>query len=378
MSGTSLDAIDVSVCDFSNNSVNVVGFSSLEWPEALRSILYKFASESVVSMNSLARTHFLLAEYYAEGVQKSLENAGVQASDIRAIGLHGQTIRHLPRPESIGEGLAPVGATLQIGSGSALTVKTGIDVVSDFRSADVAVGGQGAPLVPMFDYGFLRSATADRLIVNIGGISNVTWLPIGATPDDVIAFDSGPGNMLIDSLSRKYFNEQFDSDGVRARSGKVDHEFFSELISHEYFNTDPPKSTGRELFGDNFLKLFIEKIESGKLSKEDALAAATELTASSIASSLSYAKRKNEGENPFEIIVSGGGAKNSFLMERLRASAPKANVLSSSLLGIDPQQKESIAFAYFAKAFVHNELIHLPSTTGATRRVHLGSLSRGH
>src|SRR5665213_1817922 len=198
MSGTSLDGIDVAIARFKPPAVELVSFYSADWPDGLRARLFELATAQRVEMDTLLQTHFILAEEYARATNAAIGNAHLTSSDIRAIGLHGQTIRHLPSP--------PHPATLQLGSGAALAALTGIDVVSDFRSADMALGGQGAPLVPMFDYQFLRSDSRDRLIVNIGGIANVTWLPKNAREADVIAFDSGPGNMLLDGIVKQYFN----------------------------------------------------------------------------------------------------------------------------------------------------------------------------
>ncbi|HEX5317217.1 MAG TPA: anhydro-N-acetylmuramic acid kinase [Candidatus Kapabacteria bacterium] len=366
MSGTSLDGIDVAISSFANTQITLSGFYSAEWPASLRDTLMELATAERVSMNALTRTHFQLAKEYALAVEAALREAVIPATNIRAIGLHGQTVRHLPS--------APTPATLQLGSGAALAAITGIDVVSDFRAADMAVGGQGAPLVPMFDYRFLRSNSLDRLIVNIGGIANVTWLPRNAREEDVIAFDSGPGNMLLDSIARQYFDLPFDQNGELANSGQIDEAVLSELLSHPYFKTAPPKSTGRELFSQHFLSAINQKITDGNLSPNDALATLTEFTARSVAQSLEFVNAKSDN---MEIIVSGGGAFNEFLLNRISANAPNAHVRTSDAYGIAPKAKEAIAFAYFAKAFIEQIPIHLPATTGARRRVTLGSLSRG-
>jgi anhydro-N-acetylmuramic acid kinase len=380
MTGTSLDAIDIAACRFGEASdgdlppgIELIAFHSAQWPSKLREVLMELATSERIDMNVLARTHFLLAHEYAHAVQEILDKSGLAATQIRAIGLHGQTIRHLPTPAPVADGLEAVGATLQLGSGSALAAISGIDVVSDFRSADVALGGQGAPLVPMFDYWFLRSKTANRLIVNIGGIANVTWLPVNALPDEVIAFDSGSGNMLLDSIARRYFGLTYDSDGALAREGKIDGELLAEFLSHPYFAMHPPKSTGRELFSERFLAVVHEKIADGTLNAKDALATLTELTARSISMSTEWTNAKSQ---PIEITVSGGGALNKYLMERLEANAHFASVASSEIYGIPVSAKEAIAFAFFAKAFVEEIQIHLPTTTGASHRATLGSISR--
>ncbi len=380
MSGTSLDGIDVAACRFAGKQIELVAFHSSEWEPGLRERILQFATAERIEMNDLVRAHFELAREYATAVEMTLREANILPSHIRAIGLHGQTIRHLPSIST--SPLAPllrkergIGATFQLGSGAALAAITRIDVVSDFRAADIALGGQGAPLVPMFDFHFLQSDSADRLIVNIGGIANVTWLPAHAESKDVIAFDCGPGNMLLDSFTRKYFGKSFDENGNIARSGKIDRNMLDEFLSNPYFKTPPPKSTGRELFSEHFLDGLNAKIADGKLLAHDALATLTELTAISIMRSFDFLNPKS---SEVEIIVSGGGAFNNYLLERMKANASQhASISSSDAFGIPAKAKEAIAFAFFAQAFVEAIPIHLPKTTGASRQTTLGSLSRG-
>ncbi len=367
MSGTSLDGIDVAACRFEGKSIELVAFHSAEWEPGLRARILEFATAERIEMDGLVQAHFELAKEYAKAVETALRDADIANSHIRAIGLHGQTVRHLP--------FATVPATFQLGSGAALAAITGIDVVSDFRSADIALGGQGAPLVPMFDYHFLRSDSVDRLIVNIGGIANVTWLPAKAETSDVIAFDCGPGNMLLDSIAQRYFGKPFDENGDIARSGKIDRMLLDEFLSHPYFKKLPPKSTGREMFSEKFLDSLEKNIAAGKLLAEDALATLTELTAVTILRSFEFLNPKTR---EVEIIVSGGGAFNNYLLERMKANAASnASISSSDAFGIPAKAKEAIAFAFFAHAFIEAIPIHLPSTTGASRRTTLGALSRG-
>ena len=377
MSGTSLDGIDVAVARFDVPKVELLSFYSAEFPVALRADLMLLATAEQVRMDALARMHFVLSTQYADAVQAALGAAGIPRTEIRAIGLHGQTVRHLP-PVVASRSMPTEekqSATLQLGSGAALAALTEIDVVHDFRSADIALGGQGAPLMPMFDYQFLRSTSADRLIVNIGGIANVAWLPCNATRDDVKAFDSGPGNMLLDAVTQKYFHRPFDPEGEIARSGKIDTRLLDRLYSHSYFSKRPPKSTGRELFSEEFLSVIYQQIASYALTAEDALSTLTELTARSIAQSLSFLAST---EAQAEVIVSGGGAFNTFLLERILANIPRASsVTTSAACGIPPKAKEAIAFAFFAQAFIDRLPIHLPATTGARRSAVLGSLSIG-
>jgi anhydro-N-acetylmuramic acid kinase len=367
MSGTSLDGTDVATCRFAEKGIELLAFHSAEWKPGMRERLLKFATAERVEMDDLVQAHFELAREYADAVKTTLRETGIPPTSIRAIGLHGQTVRHLPSKA--------VPATFQLGSGAALAAITGIDVISDFRSADIALGGQGAPLVPMFDHYFLQSDTIDRLIVNIGGIANVTWLPAHAKDTEIIAFDCGPGNMLLDSIAQRYFGKPFDENGDIARSGKIDRDLLDEFLSNPYFKTPPPKSTGRELFSEKILIGLNDTIATGKLLPENALASLTELTAISILRSFDFVKRKKKKA---EIIVSGGGAFNTFLLERMKTNAlPQASIHSSDAFVIPAKAKEAIAFAFFAHAFVEAIPIHLPSTTGASRQTTLGTLSKG-
>ena len=367
MTGTSIDGIDTVIADLSGFP-KVIHHHESPLPPVFREQLMKFATERLVDMDELVRMHFLLAEVFASSVSDALSQANIKTANIRAIGLHGQTVRHLPRPVQLFTELPPVGATFQLGSGAALAALTGIDVVYDFRSADVALGGEGAPLVPMFDAAFFRSAQ-DRIVLNIGGIANITYLPAIGEP---VAFDTGPGNMIIDALASLYFGSPFDTDGAIARSGKVDEEFLSSLLAHEYFLLAPPKSTGRELFGKELLDMFLHKIREEGFAPEDAVATATELTARTIALS-AIDCTSNEA---IELIASGGGTRNGYLMERLQNSLPKAVIKTSDELGIPSQSKEALAFAWFAKAFLDDMMIHLPSTTGARKKTPLGVLAK--
>ena len=249
MTGTSMDAIDVVIARF-EEFPQVISESSSPINSDLRKILLDLATKTEINIDLFVRTHFVLAGEYAKAVAKALEKANLTSNDIRAIGLHGQTIRHLPKPEAIAESLNSAGATFQLGSGAALAALTGIDVVSDFRSGDIALGGEGAPLVPMFDEHFLRSNECNRVALNIGGIANLTFLP-SASGENIVAFDTGPGNMIIDDLMKELLNKLYDEGGSIGRNGKIDEEELAELLKNEYFKRLPPKSTGRELFSAN-------------------------------------------------------------------------------------------------------------------------------
>ncbi len=366
MTGTSIDAVDVVIARFTSTP-EVLFHYEHPIPSDLATIILEFATAENVNLDLLTRSHFLLAELYAEAVRSALEESHIQAKDIRAIGLHGQTIRHVPKRIHISNALPEVGGTFQLGSGSALASLTGIDVVNDFRSADVALGGQGAPFVPMYDHHFLRSENIARIALNLGGIANITYLP--PKSETVIAFDTGPGNMLIDAVVKKRFGIPYDENGSLARMGEVDDTSLTEMLDEPYFALVPPKSTGRELFDVSFANRFTDD-----LSSHNALTTLTELTAKSIALSLDFLPK----QDAFEIIASGGGVRNTFLMERIAANIPNAHVHRSDEFGIPSQSKEALAFAWFAKACIYDEIIHLPSTTGATKAVILGVIAKGN
>jgi anhydro-N-acetylmuramic acid kinase len=371
MTGTSLDGIDCVVAAF-DESPNILSFYTQQIPTTVRNELLLFATEKKVDLEQLVRMHFVLAQLYATTVKECLQEAKIDPQSIEAIGLHGQTIRHVPKKIAFHADFPPMGATFQLGSGAALAALTGIDVVHDFRSADVALGGEGAPLVPMFDARFLRSKSIDRIALNIGGIANITYLP--RWEKGIMAFDTGPGNMLIDALAEKYFGVSYDEDGTRASQATVDEELLQRLLEHHYFAAPPPKSTGRELFGQEFSAVFDTKIESGELLPADALCTATELTARTISDAIRSVHAKTETP---EIIVSGGGARNRFLMQRLQELLPTSKISELDAYGISSHAKEALAFAYFAKAWKEDQRIHLPETTGASRAILLGSLSKG-
>jgi anhydro-N-acetylmuramic acid kinase len=367
MTGTSMDAIDVVVANFEKGPKVISEYSS-PISSDLRNTLMELATKKEIDTDLFVQTHFVLAREYAKAVKETLQKSNLSVNDIRVIGLHGQTIRHVPHQ----------GATFQLGSGSALAALTGIDVVSDFRSADIALGGEGAPLVPMFDYHFLKRNDVNRIILNIGGIANLTFLPAQCKEEDVIAFDTGPGNMIVDALSSKYFRRPFDANGDIAKSGNIDIEFLSELLSNQYFNQKPPKSAGRELFGEKFLEAFNKNIGKNVLTVLDALRTATELSAVSIAEALNFLPQDILQKYPTEIIASGGGVKNIFLIEQIKDLLPGKKFIFSDEIGIPSQAKEALAFAWFAKAFLDNEYIHLPRTTGASKKNILGSFSKGN
>ncbi len=332
MSGTSLDGIDVAIVDIRGRKIETVAFRSTPYPKSVRDALLNLSTVEEVS-----RLNFRLGELYAQAILAMKE-------PVELIGLHGQTIYH--------EGGRH---TLQIGEAAVVAERAGIDVISNFREADIAAGGQGAPLVPYVDTLLFGGTKKKRAVLNIGGIANVTLLPEGT------AFDTGPGNMVMDALAAHMTGgkQRFDRDGKIARRGTVRGELLIKLLTNPYFRWQPPKSCGREQFGREFVA---ELIATG-LPLADLMATAAELTARTIYGAVSAAD---------EVIASGGGVHNAFLMERLGSLIP---VRSSAEFGIDPDAKEAIAFAVLAYQTARRRPGNLPSATGARHPVVLGKRS---
>jgi len=338
MSGTSLDGIDVAVVEIRGKRIEPVGFRCFPYPKNIRAVLLNIQTVAEVS-----RLNFQLGELYAQAIL-----ATVKGKRPELIGLHGQTVYH--------EG----GNTLQIGEAAVVAERTGIPVISNFRERDIAAGGQGAPLVPFVDYRLFRHRSRTRVALNIGGIANITVIPAGADPGDVIAFDTGPGNMLIDALA-----PPFDRGGRIARSGVVQADLLAKLLRNAYFSRKPPKSAGREQFG----QALAAELLAAKRPLKDLVATVTELTAQSIADAI-------RPFTPREVIASGGGVHNRTLMDRLAALLPAVTIHTTGAFGVDPDAKEAIAFAVLAYESMRRRPANLPSATGARRPVILGKLTR--
>jgi anhydro-N-acetylmuramic acid kinase len=363
MSGTSLDGIDVAVVDIraQRGRLRVVPivFESTRYPKAVREALLA-VSNAMTHTATIARMHFLLGELYADAIQRATRKIKPEL-----VGMHGQTIFHEGQPvEYMGRRIA---STLQIGEAAVVAERTGLRVISNFRERDVAAGGQGAPLVPYVDYLLFASKRVHRAALNIGGIANITLLPAGAKPEEIVAFDTGPGNMVMDALVAHSTEgrQQYDRNGAIARRGQVHQRLLEAMLSDPYFKMSPPKSTGRERFGRDF----VNGLLATGVAVEDLIATATEFTARSIV--LSVPARG-------ELIASGGGVHNRWLMRRLVELLPAGVAMKTSAeYGVDPDAKEAIAFAVLAYEFVSGRPANLPSATGARRAVRLGKDTPG-
>jgi len=345
ISGTSADGIDVAVVDI-DERIRVLATATVPYPREVRDAIFS-VSNAAAHTATIARLNFLVGELFAE----ALEHAGVPLEKIELIGSHGQTIFHEGDPiEFLGRKVA---STLQIGEAAVIAARTGIETIADFRPGDIANGGKGAPLVPLLDYELFRHPEFARVALNIGGIANITVIPANARAEDVIAFDTGPGNMVIDALA-----PPFDRDGQRARAGKANPALLDSLLADPYYWRDPPKTCGREQYGAEFI---------GRTGID--VATATDLTVRTIALAI--------GRYPDtrEVIVSGGGAHNRFMMERLGAVL-KPRVTTTAEFGIDVDAKEAILFALLAYRTHQGRAGNLPSATGARKAAILGKISR--
>jgi len=363
MSGTSLDGIDVAIVEIEGRKIEPIAFQSAPYPKAVRTALLA-VSNAAAHTAEISRLNFLLGELYAEAVIETRRRAGLRLDSVGLIGLHGQTIFHEGAAvDYLGRRIA---STLQIGEAAVVAERTGIRVISNFRERDIAAGGRGAPLVPLVDYLLFRSRNICRVALNIGGIANITVLKPGARPAEVIAYDTGPGNMAIDALVRRMTGgrESCDRGGRIAQSGKVDGELLEKMRQHPYFKLKPPKTAGREQFG----QAFVDGLIATGRPLPDLTATATELTAWSIARAI----LDSTFDSNVETIVSGGGIHNRWLMQRLRHYLYPGKVRSAAELGVDPDAKEAIAFAVLAYQTFRKKPGNLPSATGARRAVLLG------
>lgn len=374
MSGTSADGIDVAIVRLLGQGtatrLRLLGNTHVPYPAEIRAAVLSVMNARTADVADLARLNFTLGELYAEAVGAARRKAGL---NIQLVGCHGQTIYHQgTKATFLGREVA---CTWQTGEGSIIAARLGVPVVSDFRPADMAAGGKGAPLVPFMDYMLYRHRSRARIAQNIGGIANLTAIPAGAKPEQVIAFDTGPGNMVIDACMKRLFEREFDAEGRTAAAGKPISKVLADLLQDSYFKNRPPKTTGREEFGAEFVRDFLRRC--GKAQKEDVIATATMLTAASIGSAVRRFVLPRFGDKAAEMIASGGGTRNRTLMGMLREqlAAMRVRLQTSDELGIPSAAKEAAAFAVLAYQTWYREPSNLPSATGAKRPAVLGKVS---
>ena len=376
MSGTSADGIDVAVMRIAPGNlrprVTLLAHEGFAFPEALRRAVLAAMNASATSTAELARLNWRLGLAYAEAVSETLKLHPVK---LDLVGCHGQTLYHQPRAESYaGRRFA---CTWQLGEAAVMAATIGVPIVSNFRPADILAGGQGAPLVPLLDYVLFADAKRGRVLQNIGGIANLTAIPAGAAADAVIAFDTGPGNMVIDWLAQELFHKNYDRNGNIAAQGAVLAPVLTEALRNSYFKQKPPRTAGREQFGRAYAAGFLVECRRHSSKPEDALATATALTADTISRSYkAYIENTMRGHG-VDYIVSGGGARNATLMAMLaQRLEPLGCVLAASEeFGLPAEAKEAAAFALLAWQTWHHLPGNLPRATGAARPAILGQVT---
>jgi anhydro-N-acetylmuramic acid kinase len=376
ISGTSMDGIDAALVRISGPAtkprVRLLAFETLAYSVTVYQMILRIAAGNAATASEISQLNFLLGECFADAALRVCRKAKVQPSRLEAIGSHGQTIFHQGTPTR--EGGRKIASTLQIAEPSVIAERTGVPVVADFRPADMAAGGQGAPLVPMVDYLLLRDARKGTVALNIGGIANFTVVPAGAESEQVTGFDTGPGNMIIDGLVRHFTKGQkaYDAGGSWASKGQVIEPLLNVMLHLPFFGQEPPKSAGREQFGEHLIQQFFLKRRGAR--HEDLIRTATELTARTITDAL---QRFVLGQTHIHrLIISGGGAHNRLLVACLTVLLPTMGVHRSDKFGLDVDAKEAIAFAVLADRTMHGLPGNLPSVTGARRAVVLGKISR--
>jgi anhydro-N-acetylmuramic acid kinase len=376
MSGTSADGIDVALVRISSASrvhfqprVKLLGHAAFPYHRDVRRAVLSAMNASRASVADLARLNFLLAELYAEAVLATQKRFDFKAE---LVGCHGQTLYHQGEPERfLGRKIA---ATWQTGEGAVIAARLRVPVVSDFRPADMAAGGKGAPLVPFFDYLIYRDARVGRIVQNIGGIANLTAIPADASVKTVLAFDTGPGNMVMDAVTERLFGERYDSGGRIAASGAVLEHVVAHVMHLPFFRRRPPKTAGREEFGREFVQEFMKYC--GRANKHDVVATATALTVRSIADALRrFVITRHSSFS--ESIVSGGGANNPTLLAMLANELRPLGlqIRSSDEFGVPSEAKEAMAFAFLAYQTWRRQPSNIRSATGATRPAILGKIS---
>lgn len=372
MSGTSADGMDAALVDISgfglDTKVTMLGFVSLPYPEEIRKEILRLASGKEGGSHDLCLFSFLLGQLSLEACLTVCEQAGAPKESIDLVGSHGQTLWHIPKAEDyLGR---PVRGTLQLGEASVICEGLGCPVVSDFRVRDLAADGQGAPLVPYAEYLLYRRPDQTVGLQNVGGIGNLTVLPQGGTPEDTFAFDTGPGNMVMDQLVERFTDgkQRYDENGAMAAQGACDEALLAWMLQDPYLKKAPPKSTGREYYGKEYVDTLLH--QAAGLKPENILATACRFTAECIRVAID----RFCPAQPDYLVIGGGGSRNPTLMRDIRR-ALHLPVLVNEDLGYDSDAKEAVAFAVLANECVHGSANNMPSVTGARHPVVMGKIS---
>ena len=372
MSGTSVDGIDAAIVEITGNGleieVDLIAFETFPFPSGVPQRILALCQPDTSRVDDICKMNFYIGHLFAEAVKHILKKSGMHASDIDLIGSHGQTIHHLPKDANTSR----YPSTLQVGEPAVIAHETGIPTIADFRVADMAAGGQGAPLVSYPDYLLFQNKIKTVGLLNIGGIANLTVLPANGTFASVSAADTGPGNMGIDAVVTEITqgSEHYDKAGERAAQGTPYQPIINEWLKHPFFHQSPPKTTGREMFGHTYAMACLETCRKHKLSDNDCIATLTELTVQTITD---YIAKFVTEQNLIDVLyVSGGGVHNQTIMRRLGEQLPNTVVEPVDTSGISADAKEAIAFTILANETLHGNAGNLPSATGASVRKILG------
>jgi anhydro-N-acetylmuramic acid kinase len=369
-----MDGIDAALVKINNNGlttqIELLNFKTFPYPRSLQNELLEISQPGGGTVDQICSLNFLVGEYFADAVLEICKLSKLNIADLDLIGSHGQTIHHLPNKKIYLN--RSVRSTLQIGEPAVISNRTKCITVANFRPADMALGGQGAPLVPYFDYLVFRSKEFNRVILNIGGIANVTILKRQCSIHDVLAYDTGPGNMVINALMKKLYDKDLDEDGKVAQSGTVSEILLSNLMKHTYFSKAIPKSTGREEFGAKLINQIISINKKLKLKPEDLIATVTELTGFSIAEAIKFSPLAIDEVD--ELIISGGGIHNQAITRSLAKHFYNSRIVKTDELNIPGDAKEAICFAVLANETIHGNKTNLPAVTGAEQATILGSI----
>lgn len=377
MSGTSADGIDAALAQISgappNLRAKIEHATSIPFPGKVRETILRLANGAATSTAEISELNFTIGKLFGGAVIEACRRFRVPLSSVALIGSHGQTVFHQGSPNRV-RGTRHAASTLQIGEPAIIAARTGITTIGDFRPADMAVGGQGAPLVPFVDYLLYRNPKIGRVALNIGGIGNVTVIQAGAKPENVFAFDTGPGNMIIDALMQHYSagKSRFDRNAEFAATGTVWPELLDALLKDHYFRLRPPKSAGREQFGDAYVKKLLAWAQKHRARPADLVRTATAFTALTIIDAWHRYIAPRAKIN--QLIVAGGGAHNPLIMAQLAAGLHGVDVTTSAALGVPEDGKEAFAFAILAYETFHGRPANLPPATGASRRAILGKV----
>src|SRR6266404_3186734 len=377
MSGTSADAIDVALARISGAqprlNAKLLNHTAINFPPQLRKEILRVAEQQRISAANLSQLNFRLGEVFAEAALTACRRFRVSPKKIALIGSHGQTIFHQGQPVPyFGRKIA---STLQIGEPAIIAARTGLTTIADFRPADIAQGGQGAPLVPYADYLLYRHEKLGRVSLNLGGIANITIIPAGAKPAQILAFDTGPANMLIDALVARFTHgrQRYDKNARLAQQGRSIPALLNELMRDPYLKLAPPKSTGREYYGHAYLQRLLAMGKRHRAKPNDLIRAATIFTALSIVDALNrFVLPKTRIH---QLIISGGGSHNPLILGQISAALPKIQIVPSSQLRVSEDAKEAFAFALLAYETFHQRPSNVPSATGARRPAILGKIS---